>query len=222
MMHVTRFIQNSVSYKPELRADRIGAQQGALVRASCTGTTKLLRTTLARIAMLCLLSRPKTLTRCSWLVTSRWLVQMLLLDRTSPINSSSATAHLPVVRQLRVLVEGCLVVAVVVVLLVTVLSDVGQALRPKVAMLRWVRTSKPTDRRRIIVMIRITTQPTLPIVVRRRSAKSTTTCDKIVTASALIKCVTATHSARHLRQDYNARSDCAQSWTTDLFKRSPL
>ena len=105
----------------------------------------ILRTTLARTAMLCLLSHPMTLTRCSWLVSSKWLVRMLLLDRISPTSSPSATAPLLVVRQLRVLAEACLVVAVVVVLLVVVLSDVGQVPRPKVAMLRWVRTSRPID-----------------------------------------------------------------------------
>ena len=51
----------------------------------------------------------------------------------------------------------CLVVAVVVVLHVVVLSDVDRVPRPKVAMLRWVRTSQPTDRHRTTETMLITT-----------------------------------------------------------------
>ena len=61
-----------------------------------------------------------------------------------------------VVRQAQVLVEACLVVAVVVELLVVVLSGVGQVLRPNVAMLRWVRISRPTGRHKINEKLRIT------------------------------------------------------------------
>ena len=179
-------------------------------------TGMILRTTLERTAMLSLLSLPTTLTLCSWLVTSRWPVRLLLLNRTIPTSSLSTTAHLLVVRQLLVSAEACLVVAVVVVLHVVVLSDVDRVPRPKVAMLRWVRTSRPTDRHRIIATMRTTTLPTLPIVVKRRLTKSTTTCGRIANACVPTKCVTAMHSVRRL----SARLQCSLPLRAKLDNRS--
>ena len=141
--------------------------------------------------------------------------------RISPTSSPSATVLLLVVRQFRVLVEACLVVAVVVVLLVMVLSDVGRALRPKVAMLRWVRTSKPTEPRNITDRILITMLPTLPTVIKRRSARSTTACASLVNVSVLTKCVTATRTApAGFRQDNGAHSYRSQGRSADLLECS--
>ena len=66
-------------------------------------------------------------------------------------------------------------------------------------MLQWVRTLRPTvNRPKITVPVVITMQATLPIAVKRRSTKPSTTCDKIVSVFELTKCVIATHSARRL------------------------
>ena len=107
--------------------------------------------------------------------------------RISPTSSPSATAPLLEARQLLVLVEACLVVIVIVVLLVAVLSDVGQALRLKAVMLRWLRISRPIELHKITDRMLTTMLPTLPTVVKQRSAKSMTTCVSLVNVSVLTK-----------------------------------